>query len=113
MCKLCEALKQGREIEWYQRTTSSLDNSCEYTNCDECDGCKHRFTIRRVAGSNDTYITLSYFQSVGAGEDASVVDVNSESMLWAYCPVCGSKLSKEEYTDDKIPYPLEIMKERR
>lgn len=112
MCDFCNLLKQGKEIEWYQRTTSSLDNSCEYTNCDECDGCKHRFTIRRIANVNNTYVELSYFQSVGMGEDAAVVDVNSESMLWVYCPVCGNRLSNEEYVDEKLPYPLEIMKEK-
>lgn len=46
---------------------------------------------------------------MGIGEDAMVVDANSESMLWVYCPVCGDRISKDFYEHDKIPYPLEIM----
>lgn len=111
MCELCNALKQGKKIEWYQRTISSLDNSCDNTNCDECDGCKHKFTIKGISDGVNVYAGLSYFQSVGEGENAAIVDSCSEAMLWCYCPVCGGKLSKEMYTDEKLTYPLEIMEE--
>lgn len=109
MCEFCNALKQGKEIEWYQRNTSTLDTSCDYINCDDCDGCQHKFVIKGIGDGVNVYVGISYFQSVGKGEDADVVDSHSEAMLWSYCPICGDGISKEVQSDEKIPYPLEIM----
>ena len=109
MCEFCNALKRGKEIEWYQRNTSTLDTSCDYISCDDCDGCQHKFVIKGIGNESDAYVKLSYFQSVGKGEDAEVVDSHSEAMLWNYCPICGDKISKETCIDEKIQYPLEIV----
>lgn len=113
MCEFCDTLKQEKEMKWYKRNTSSLDNSCEFVNdgdCGMCDRCDHRFAIKGLSLDDDVYVKLSYYQKVYGAEGDMIVDTYSESMLWVYCPICGKRLSKNDSMDE-LSYPLEIMDE--
>ena len=118
MCKFCDTLKEGKDIELFYRTCSSLDNFCEYVNgndCSLCNECSTKFIIHPISGRNkdEMYVNIKFKdKATNINKEDVVIDKNSECFNIIYCPMCGKKLSKEGFENlDELMYPFEELKE--
>lgn len=108
MCKFCEALLNGKTIEWSERSFVADDNFCEAVcndNCDGCSGCDETgFALTSYVSNGKVYVSVEYYRSAYG----TTIHPFSESMPFNFCSFCGEQLSKnvEEFNENDWRYSI-------
>lgn len=106
MCNFCDNIKNtDKKICWSVRSTYADDNICEFVNdinCENCKECDMQFLLSGYEYNSNTYVTVSYDQSIVSKDDEKVIiRPFSESLQFNYCPFCAKQISENILEFDK------------